>query len=105
MPHRRLALENHINYVYHANRELTQDDIFGIAALFNSAFFDRLFRTISGNTQVNATEIRVVKFPDLERLAAIGKRARRCRALSPETVEHIVLEGLGINGVLAQVPQ
>jgi adenine-specific DNA-methyltransferase len=45
--HARLALENHINYVYHADRDLTDEEVFGIAALFNSMLLDRYFRTIT----------------------------------------------------------
>jgi adenine-specific DNA-methyltransferase len=44
-----VALENHLNYVYHAQRELTTDEVYGLAALFNSSLLDRYFRTISGN--------------------------------------------------------
>jgi adenine-specific DNA-methyltransferase len=38
-----VGIENHLNYVYHADRELSQNETFGIAALFNSTLFDRLF--------------------------------------------------------------
>jgi adenine-specific DNA-methyltransferase len=85
-----VALENHLNYVYHENRELTEDEVYGLAGLFNSALFDRYFRTISGNTQVNATEVRTMPFPDLAAVARIGSRIRECRTLTPDVVEHIV---------------
>ena len=98
----RLALENHINYVYHVDRELTEEEVFGIAAVFNSAFLDRYFRSISGNTQVNATEIRAMKFPGLDQITAIGRRAQQCLILSPSVVEALVLEELGINGDVEQ---
>lgn len=93
-----VALENHLNYVYHRSRELTTDEIYGIAALFNSSLLDRFFRTISGNTQVNATELRTMKFPDLETVARIGKRITGLHDFIPSMAEHIVLEELGING-------
>lgn len=95
-----LALENHLNYVYHAKRDLTADETFGLAALFNSALLDRYFRTISGNTQVNATEIRTMKFPDLGTVSKTGRRVRKLHDLQPAVVEKIVLEELGINGAL-----
>ncbi len=95
-----LALENHLNYVYHAERELTADEVRGLTALFNSALLDKSFRIMSGNTQVNATEIRTMKFPRLDRLAAIGGRIKHLREYAPAEVERIVLEELGINGRL-----
>jgi len=97
-----LALENHINYVYHANRELTVDEVFGLTALFNSALLDRYFRIISGNTQVNATEIRSIRYPTMKQVAMIGKRLKTLGDRQPAKVEAIVLETLGINGQLRE---
>ena len=91
-----VAIENHINYVYHARRELTEDEVYGIAALFNSALMDRYFRTISGNTQVNATEVRTMNFPDLKLLGTIGKQVR----LATAEAEAIVLKELVLEMVL-----
>ncbi len=96
-----LALENHLNYVYHAERELTVDEVYGLTALFNSALLDRYFRIISGNTQVNATEIRTIPFPNLEQVAAIGRRVRGLGEFRPDTLERLVLDELGINGLVA----
>lgn len=93
-----LALENHLNYVYHADRELTVEEVYGLTALFNSALLDRYFRIISGNTQVNATEIRSINFPQLEKVAAIGEQVKALNDFQPAKVERIVLEALGING-------
>jgi adenine-specific DNA-methyltransferase len=93
---RYLAIENHVNYVYHADRDLTEDEVFGIAAIFNSTLIDRYFRTISGSTQVNATEIRAMNFPDLVSVGRIGHQVRRNTA----EAENIVLRELGIEGSL-----
>jgi adenine-specific DNA-methyltransferase len=91
-----VALENHLNYVYHFERELTLDETYGLTALFNSALLDRYFRTISGNTQVNATEIRSMKFPALHIVATIGDKIRRLDVLDRDAVELIVLRELGV---------
>ena len=98
--HRRLALENHINYVCHAARQLTQDEVFGIAALFNSVLLDRYFRCISGNTQVNATEIRIMPFPELDVVRRIGARAKKASKMSSSELEECVLHELSIDGRL-----
>jgi adenine-specific DNA-methyltransferase len=97
---RPVALENHINYVTHVARELIPDEVHGLVALFNSALLDRYFRVVSGNTQVNATEIRTMPFPDLRTVARIGRevagldRNQRC------VIEARVLELLGVPSAL-----
>jgi adenine-specific DNA-methyltransferase len=93
-----LALENHLNYVYHTDRELTTEETYGLTALFNSALLDRYFRVISGNTQVNATELRSIRFPGLSHVALIGERLKKLDGYEPAAIERIVLEALGING-------
>jgi adenine-specific DNA-methyltransferase len=98
VPHPFVALENHLNYIYHAKRELTLDEVYGLSALFNSALLDRYFRMISGNTQVNATEIRSMKFPALEVVSLIGRKVRELASLDLDVVESLVLRELGING-------
>ena len=97
-----VALENHLNYIYHAERELTVDEVFGLAAIFNSSLLDRYFRTISGNTQVNATDIRNMKFPDLLVAASIGGRVRRRASLDSDSIERLIVRELGINGEIAR---
>jgi len=95
-------LENHLNYVYHAHRELTDDETYGLTAIFNSALLDRYFRTVSGNTQVNAAEIRTMKFPDLKIVVKIGKQIRRLPTLNTLKTEQIVMTELKIKGNLKQ---
>ncbi len=97
-----IAIENHVNYVYHARRELSEAETYGLAALFNSALLDRYFRTLSGNTQVNATEIRTMPFPDLATIAQIGAAVRKIDIAECGAVERVVLRVLEINGSLAR---
>ncbi|MBO0697769.1 MAG: Eco57I restriction-modification methylase domain-containing protein [Zavarzinella sp.] len=85
-----VGLENHLNYVYRPGAELDRVEAVGLAAYFNSALVDRYFRAISGNTQVNATEVRTMPVPDERLLAWIGQEVERTEDRSPRTVERIV---------------
>lgn len=94
---RPVALENHINYVTHKDRELSEAEVHGLVALFNSALLDRYFRVLSGNTQVNATEIRTIPFPDLRTIARIGHRVASLNALDRSEIDAAVLGVLGVS--------
>lgn len=67
-----IGLENHLNYIYRPGGELTRSETIGLAAFLNSTVVDAHFRAVSGSTQVNATELRKLRFPPMEDLLAIG---------------------------------
>lgn len=70
-PH--IAFENRINY-YHSNGRGI--DIYlanGLSIFLNSTFLDSYFRQFSGHTQVNATDLRNIKYPSLEQLKVLGR--------------------------------
>ncbi len=92
---KRIGLENHLNYVFHAERELERDEVLGIAAVFNSSLVDGYFRILSGNTQVNATEIRNMHFPSLETAAKIGREIDSLPDKTPSEIDRLVYEALG----------
>lgn len=95
-----LAIENHLNYVTHRDRELSESEAHGLAALFNSALLDRYFRILSGNTQVNATEIRSMPFPELSTISRIGSRLAALGVQSHAVADAIVFDELGIDGAV-----
>jgi len=85
-----VGLENHLNYVYRRTLEFSKNQAFGLAAFFNSALVDRWFRTISGNTQVNATEIRAMPVPDERMLSEIGGEVQSLATRNAGAIESIV---------------
>ncbi len=74
--HKRIGLENHLNYIYKKDGELDADETLGLSAIFNSALLDRYFRISNGNTQVNATELRALPLPHRAVIRQIGERYR-----------------------------
>ncbi|MBI5434535.1 MAG: Eco57I restriction-modification methylase domain-containing protein [Planctomycetes bacterium] len=69
-----LGIENHVNYFHASGRGLHKGIARGLAAYLNSSLVDRYFRQFNGHTQVNATDLRSIRYPDLATLKAIGKR-------------------------------
>lgn len=98
-PHRIQAdlvgFENHLNY-YHVNGHgLTRDLAKGLAAFLNSTLVDQYFRQFNGHTQVNATDLRNIRYPDRSMLLAIGSRIGR-RFPPQDLIDQIVDEVLTI---------
>lgn len=70
-----VAFENHLNVFHVAGRGLDEALARGIAIWLNSSMIDRFFRTFSGHTQVNATDLRTLRFPTVETLRYLGRNA------------------------------
>jgi len=84
-----------LNYIYRPNGELSENEIWGIAALFNSSLFDTYFRTFNGNTQVGAFELKQIKMPPLEKIILIGEKIRvALQPLRKEEIDKIINEVL-----------
>jgi adenine-specific DNA-methyltransferase len=69
-----IGVENHVNYIHSPECELTRDQVFGLAAILNSALLDRYFRICNGNTQVSATELRSMPLPPLGAITRLGRQ-------------------------------
>jgi adenine-specific DNA-methyltransferase len=73
-----LGLENHLN-VYHENRHgLPEALARGLAIYLNMTGVDENFRRSSGHTQVNATDLKMMKYPTRKALIALGEWAKCC---------------------------
>lgn len=95
----RIGLENHLNYIGIKGEDMALPEAFGLAALFNSTLMDRYFRSISGNTQVNATEIRLLKLPSRDQIISIGKEVQRVKGYEQLSVDGIVQSELNIREI------
>ncbi len=91
-----IGFGNKINYIGVTDSKLSIIEAYGITAVFNSSFMDKYFRCISGNTQVNATEIRIMKFPSREQVKEIGRQAKKLKNYSTRQIDFIVNPILGI---------
>ena len=59
-----VGFENHLNYIYRTDGMLSEDEAWGLAALYSSRLLDTFYRAVNGNTQVSATELRAMPLPE-----------------------------------------
>ena len=84
MPGASVGFENHLNYFHREGKGLDPTLARGLVAYLNSTLVDAFFRQFNGHTQVNATDLRNIKYPTLSQLEALG---RRVSAVFPEQSE------------------
>lgn len=74
LPFDAVGFENHLNVFHIGKRPIASELAWGLAAFLNSTYVDNEFRSFSGHTQVNASDLRKLKYPARERLLELGKR-------------------------------
>ena len=67
-----VGFENHWNVIHIKKGGLPLDVAKGLAVFLNSTALDDYFRVFSGHTQVNATDLRNMKYPSIELLRKMG---------------------------------
>ena len=68
-----VGFDNKLNY-FHINKQGINIDIAkGLNLYLNSTLVDSYFRTFSGNTQVNVSDLKMIRYPDIRQLRLLGK--------------------------------
>ncbi len=88
-----LGFENHLNVFHEGKQGLSKALAYGLAVFLNATAVDENFRRFNGHTQVNATDLRLIKYPGRETLIALGKWAIRCGQPTQAMIDE-QLEGL-----------
>jgi adenine-specific DNA-methyltransferase len=90
-----LGFENHLN-VYHEDKHGIPEALaYGLAVFLNTTAVDESFRRFNGHTQVNATDLRIMKYPDRCTLIALGQWARRQGELTQAMMDHQTKQLIG----------
>src|SRR5690606_21619466 len=58
-----LGFENHLNVFHEKKCGLPKELAFGLAVFLNTTAVDETLRRFSGHTQVNATDLRSIRYP------------------------------------------
>jgi adenine-specific DNA-methyltransferase len=70
-----LGFENHLNLFHENKRGLPESLARGLAVFLNTTAVDEHFRRFNGHTQVNATDLKLMKYPSRDALIRLGKWA------------------------------
>ncbi len=82
-----LGFENHLNFFHENKRGLPQALALGLAVFLNSTAVDDYYRCFSGHTQVNATDLKLLKYPNRDALVDIGKWTMQQRELTQVMID------------------
>jgi tRNA1(Val) A37 N6-methylase TrmN6 len=85
--HSVLGFENHLNLFHENRRGLPEALAHGLAVFLNTSAVDEYFRRFNGHTQVNATDLKRMKYPNRSTLIQLGKWAMRQGTLTQEQID------------------
>jgi adenine-specific DNA-methyltransferase len=84
VPCEMVGFENHLNYFHDRGSPLDREFAWGLSAFLNWSPLDTYFRQFNGHTQVNATDLRSLRYPTRTTLSALGHRMQE--TLPPQDV-------------------
>lgn len=82
-----LGFENHLNVFHEHKHGLPETLVRGLAVFLNSTMVDDFFRDFNGHTQVNATDLRLMKYPSRDTLSALGKWAQSQHEITQDMID------------------
>ena len=71
-----VGFENHLNYFHERGTPLGRTLAWGLSVFLNCSPLDTYFRQFNGHTQVNATDLRSLRYPTRDMLIALGQRVQ-----------------------------
>lgn len=85
--HSVLGFENHMNLFHENKRGLPELLARGLAVFLNTTAVDESFRRFNGHTQVNATDLKLMKYPSRDALIQLGEWAKRHSEITQEMID------------------
>jgi adenine-specific DNA-methyltransferase len=85
--HSVLGFENHMNLFHENKRGLPEPLARGLAVFLNTTAVDQHFRRFSGHTQVNATDLKLMKYPSRPALIQLGEWAMQQARLTQDQID------------------
>ena len=94
-----IAFDNKLNVLHGGNVGLTESLAKGLAVFLNSTATDAYFRQFSGHTQVNANDLRSLRFPAASDLERLGRHVKDAFPTQSEIDHLLQKETFSMNGM------
>jgi hypothetical protein len=85
--HSALGFENHMNLFHEDKHGLPEPLARGLALFLNTTAVDEHFRRFNGHTQVNATDLKLMKYPSRDALIQFGEWAASQGTLKQDQID------------------
>jgi hypothetical protein len=85
-----VGFENHLNVFHESKRGMPPSLARGLSVYLNSTAVDDNFRRFNGHTQVNAADLKRMRYPSRKQLVELGKWSARQRELTQEIIDERV---------------
>lgn len=89
-----VGFENHLNYFHEQGAPLDRTLARGLSGFLNCSTLDIYFRQFNGHTQVNATDLRSLRYPTRETLVTLGRRLDGPFLPAQDALDALVAEAL-----------
>ena len=85
-----VAFENHINFFHIKKSGIDKELALGLCAFLNSKVVDDYFRSFSGHTQVNVSDLKRLRYPRVETLRQIGAEIQDIQEPDEQMVNEVM---------------
>lgn len=85
-----IGIENHLNVIHEGRKPLSEDMARGLSVYLNSSVIEQYFRRFNGHTQVNATDLKNLPYPNRKALIELGRWAKTRRLLDQTAIDQKV---------------
>lgn len=73
LPFDQIGFDNKLN-IFHSNKQgIDKEVALGLFVYLNSTLLDKYYRLFGGHTQINATDLRTIRYPCMESLKRLGR--------------------------------
>ena len=84
-----VGFENHLNVFHFERNGLPPALAYGLAVFLNTTAVDEAFRRFNGHTQVNVTDLKLMKYPGRDVLIHLGEWAMQQETLTQSQIDEV----------------